>query len=351
MLVRDAIEDQPVSALLSKALVAYTIEFDNAFEQRMPHRTSRGPARRAQRGPWLVSMPMWSNFMRWLPADGAPAADLADLIELVNLPGLQRWSYVRVHADRSITPSRDGGHAQQLWPELVDELDARWTSRFGGDLHAALLAMDVDADLPWHLPVSGPRRQPLQHVRARDDGRGIDLATMLARVLMTFTADFEQASRLSLAVSANVLRVLGSDGVRTRDLPALTGTSRESVTLAVALLERHGLATITTEAGAKVARLTDAGEIAQRRGRLEVRGVEERWRERFGAAVVDRLRDALVRILSQDEVLAAALDPHPDGWRAHPPYAQLTQRLLAGPSAALPEYPVVSHRGGFPDGS
>ena len=34
----------PLPALLSRALVAFTIEFDNEFERRMPHRTSRGPA-------------------------------------------------------------------------------------------------------------------------------------------------------------------------------------------------------------------------------------------------------------------------------------------------------------------
>ena len=59
--------DLPLSTLLSQVLVAYTIEFDNEFEARMPHRTSRGPA---GHGPWLVSMAMWSNFLRYLDADG-----------------------------------------------------------------------------------------------------------------------------------------------------------------------------------------------------------------------------------------------------------------------------------------
>jgi hypothetical protein len=35
--------------------------------------------------------------------------------------------------------------------------------------------------------------------------------------------------------------------------------------------------------------------------------------------------------------------PHPDGWRARPPYASR--------AGTLPHYPFVSHRGGFPDGS
>ena len=43
--------------------------------------------------------------------------------------------------------------------------------------------------------------------------------------------------------------------------------------------------------------------------------------------------------------------PHPDGWRANPPYARLTQAMIADPAGALPHYPMVSHRGGYPDGS
>ena len=57
--------------LLSQVLVAFTIEFDNQAEQRMVHRTTvgRADARRtgeAPRGPWLVSLPMWANFMRFV---------------------------------------------------------------------------------------------------------------------------------------------------------------------------------------------------------------------------------------------------------------------------------------------
>ena len=47
----------PLPTLLSQALVAYTIEFDNEAEHRMPHRTTRGTGPRL-RGVWLVSMAM-----------------------------------------------------------------------------------------------------------------------------------------------------------------------------------------------------------------------------------------------------------------------------------------------------
>jgi hypothetical protein len=48
-----------LSELLSQALVAFTIEFDNEFEHLMPHRTSGDDtASEADSAPWLVSMAM-----------------------------------------------------------------------------------------------------------------------------------------------------------------------------------------------------------------------------------------------------------------------------------------------------
>jgi len=66
--------------LLSWALVAFTIEFDNEAEHRMPHQTTM--KRRegvVGSGPWLVSMAMWSNLMRVLPEEGATVAQLRRL--------------------------------------------------------------------------------------------------------------------------------------------------------------------------------------------------------------------------------------------------------------------------------
>lgn len=44
----------PLPALLSQALVAFTIECDNEFERQMPHRTSNyGSTADRGAGPWL----------------------------------------------------------------------------------------------------------------------------------------------------------------------------------------------------------------------------------------------------------------------------------------------------------
>ena len=55
----------------------------------------------------------------------------------------------------------------------------------------------------------------------------LPLSALLSRVLLSFAVEYEREAGLSLAVGANVLRVLGAEGTRLRDLPALTGTSKE----------------------------------------------------------------------------------------------------------------------------
>ena len=79
--------------LLSQALVAYTIEFDNESEHRLPHRTSRHGATAASGPrPWLVSLVMWTNCMKYIGPDGVQFRELEGLARThTNLPGMQRW--------------------------------------------------------------------------------------------------------------------------------------------------------------------------------------------------------------------------------------------------------------------
>jgi hypothetical protein len=59
----------PLSTLLSQALVAYTIEFDNAFEQDVPHTTTVAQGAGIKGDVvWLVSQAMWTNFIRFVAA-------------------------------------------------------------------------------------------------------------------------------------------------------------------------------------------------------------------------------------------------------------------------------------------
>lgn len=70
-------DDQlPLSALLSQVLVAFIIEFDNEFEHEVPHRTSNhGSTRASHPVPWLVSMAMWTKFLRFVLDTGISVED------------------------------------------------------------------------------------------------------------------------------------------------------------------------------------------------------------------------------------------------------------------------------------
>jgi DNA-binding MarR family transcriptional regulator len=332
----------PLPTLLSHALVAFTIELDDEFEQRLPHRTSRGPAAGA-RGPWLVSLAMWSNFMRFVDADGVSVAELRartgmpreTLASTLARMG-KWWGYVTVSRAAVARPTAAGLRAQALWCDLLPEIEARWRERFGeqriGALRESLAPVADDLALPRYLPVGGATLEP----RPEAADEPLELPALLSRALLAFALDVEREVKIPLAIGANTLRVLDETGVRVRDLPRLTGVAKEAVSVQVGFLERHACATVEPDPAAargKVVRLTAKGRRAQDKTRRTVSAVEERWRARFGAEAIDALRAALSPPF-------CAPEPHPDGWRASLPRP-----------ATLPHHPVVSHRGGYPDGS
>jgi DNA-binding MarR family transcriptional regulator len=364
-------------ALLSRVLVAFTIEFDNQAEQRMVHRTTLGRGDGPQRGPWLVSLPMWANFVRFVSEDGGPLRDLQGLAAITNLAGLQRWGYVTVDdgPDALVRLSRGGRHARKVWTPLAAEIEGRWRDRFGtgpaDELRERLggLARQLRPDLPWYLPVVHhgmfAQAQPLSdRVRAADHGHA-DLSVLLSRVLLAFTLDYEdqaeweQEIRLSLTISASLLRVLDETGVRLRDLPGRAGVSREGTSMALGELSRAGLAATGPDpAGGRgqVARLTRRGLRARQDSQRRLADVEASWADRFGPAEIDGLAGALHDLLTrpgQDgtPLMAAGLHPPPGGWRSQRPYLSQTEAVLRDPAGALPRHPMVLHRGGFPDGS
>jgi methyltransferase (TIGR00027 family) len=375
------VADLRISALLSQALVAFTIEFDNESEHQLPHRTTWGPAAHSGRGPWLVSLAMWADFLRFLPADGVPLREVDDLVPLTNLAGLERWGYVTVRPDPAdsrpapprrdhlVRPTRRGRQAQQIWAPLTGVIEARWRERFGADvldgLGGALCVITGPdgGDWPPFLPVSGVhppgpgRERPA--VSPEHRVASTDLPTIMARALMSFRAEFERDSAVPLPVSANVLRVLSAGGVALRDVPRRAGISKEAASVSAGWLERHGYAVNEPDpAGGRGRhiRLTPRGAQAQDDYHQLAGRIGDGWRARSGDGVIDGLTGALRALFAQPDgqeqpLIGAGLMPYHDGWRAHPPYQRLTEAMIADPAGALPHYPMVTHRGGYPDGS
>ena len=113
-------EQLPLPALLSQALVAFTIEFDNEFEHRMPHTTTDHGATGPHGGPWLVSMAMWFNCMQFIGEEPMPVAELLRRARTgTNLDGMRR-SRTRTPRESRIRSTfaqmaRDSGERRSKW--------------------------------------------------------------------------------------------------------------------------------------------------------------------------------------------------------------------------------------------
>lgn len=356
----------PLSALLSQVLVAITIECDNEFERQMPHSTtSHG---RTPGAPWLVSLAMWSNCLRFVGEEPITVGELERRARTgTNLDGMRRWGYIDVRPDpddrRARPPRHDltvrataaGLRAQQIWRPLPAVVEKRWQERFGpealGELRDSLqaVAARLDGGLPDCLPILGYGLRTGGPGRGSppEDVSGLGLPALLSRVLLAFAAEFERGSDVALAISANLLRVLDQQGVRVRDLPLLAGVSKEAISMAMGVAGKQGLAVLEPDRAAsrgKVARLTPRGRSAQDGcGRL-LAVIEDGWQERFGPDGIRGLRQALERLAvapaGEPSPLWLGLEPYPGGWRAS----------VRRPRT-LPHFPMVLHRGGFPDGS
>jgi hypothetical protein len=72
--------------------------------------------------------------------------------------------------------------------------------------------------------------------------------------------------------------------------------------------------------------------------------IEERWQGRFGAELMARLWKSLSLLVRSGDLasspLRTGLQPYTDGWRAKTDFP-----------LALPYFPMVLHRGGYPDGA
>ncbi len=368
----------PLTTLLSQVVVAFTIELDNEFERRFVE--AGGGAR-------ITSLVMWSNLLRFI-GDGIAAGKLADAARLQRprmfsaLGGVERWRYVHITPTpkhRAPKEKRDGygsarglkddsfvrltpagERAAAIWPGLFGEIEARWRERFGAaavdELEGVLrrLVAAVDLELPEYLPIvtaSNGMVLDLPEPESRRTTSDPSLVALLAQVLLAYTIELEERSTLSLPIAANVLRVLDESGVLVRALPERSGISKEAVAMALTPLTRTGYVEVEgSTAATKTIRITSAGlgcrsDLQRLHGR-----VERDWQRRFGADEVDRLRVSLRHVLDHAG-LASGLRPPPTGWRASKPYAARTDALLADPRGALPQYPMVLHRGGWPDGS
>ena len=300
-------ESLPLSALLSRALVAFTIELDNAWESRTPQRTTLfgGPPGAV----YATSLACWSNFMRSVPEQGVSVAELEGRVRArLALDGMRRWRYVTIAPERAkarrrdwlITPTTAGLHAQSVWRGLPEEIEQRWAERFGvgavtgmrEDLEALVRGLGL-TDLPQWLTghYGGWAGQELEFVRgtpaAAQAEWPLPLSALLSQVLQGFALEYEADSPAALK---RRFIAVGSDPAAGRF---------------------------------RLARLLRRGLAAQSLYRERPAELEAGWRRRAGDAPLRRLRATLEAIVTA-----------PPGERA-PVWQGSTRRPRAGAAGSL----------------
>ena len=395
---------RPLPALLAQVLVAFTIELDNTFEQRMREAGHPGA---------MLSLVVWSNLMRFLARGAAPVRDLAaEAMAPENqvrfeLGCLERWGFVVLQAaaaDNRPIPTRahnragrilrdgwgsgrgirsdwlvrltgKGLAASGIWPSLPSEIEQRWEARFGSDGIASLrLALEdvleqIELELPQGLPA-------YRHAAVSYPARGADrkaplpLPALLSQLLLAFTIEFDRESRAPLILCANTLRVLGEQPISVADIPRLTGGSPETCGIGWQIRPYVRVEPDLSARRGKVVSLTPLGLETQRTYHNLVGKIEKRWEARFGKEKVRRVRESLRELFvprSGDRLLLSeGLVPQEGTVRAGEQVPALgrrdvgvaarqrrrdlvaqTEMFLRDPAGSLPHYPFWDMNRGF----
>jgi hypothetical protein len=345
-------EELPITSLLSQVLIALTIEADNEFEHRVPHFTTDG--KEAWRGVWLTSYATYANFLRFVDDGGIAMADLAAKAGYAPpvhpaYHGMRRWGYVTYEPDiaGSSPKAKDGdalvrctpagAAARDAWAAVVADLQGRWAQRGIDELQAALIPIveEIERPLPEYMPtVSWDRRQPELLQPVSRPAMDLDVLGLLSQLLLAMTYDFEAESELSLGTYAGLLAPLSEEPVPTRLLYELTGVAKKEWSSAMTQLAKAGLVEVGGKP--KTIALTSDGLAAKTAAAATLAGVERAW-ARNRAPTFDHLRRQLERVV--DDAWEWT-EPYPDNWRSK---VKVPHRLA--------HHPIVTHRGGYPDGS
>jgi hypothetical protein len=347
-------DQQPITSLLSQVLIALTIETDNEFEHRCPHWSTDHGWVGGGWGPWLTSYAMWANFLRFVSADGIVMRELA---AKAGYPppvhpayhGMRRWSYVTYEPDVAgsspkakdaealVSLNASGAKAQECWIAALDAVHARWQARGLDALQAALIPLvdDNERPLPEYMPsVTWDRRQPELLEPVSRPAIELDLLGLLSQFLLAMTYDFEAKSTMSLGTYSGLLEPLTEEPVPTRNLYEVTGVAAKEWSSAMNQLAKLGLVEVGGKP--KSIALTAQGVAAKAVAATTLASVEATWAKKYGPTF-EKLRRELERVVGDAWEWT---DPYPDNWRAK---VKVPRRLA--------HHPIVSHRGGFPDGS
>src|SRR5687767_349980 len=167
-------DELPLTTLLSRALIALTLDIDTEIEERLPHFTSSHGSS-GFGGPWLISLAMWADFLRHLGSGQLPVVEVyrragLDAPTVKGYLGLERWGYVLHRPDANdprpkvpkkewlVVQTANGKRWHETYPVVIAEVEQRWEEHHGraaiDHLRDALeAAIDADTPMPQYLPV------------------------------------------------------------------------------------------------------------------------------------------------------------------------------------------------------
>ena len=199
---------------LSQTLIAFTVEFDNEWEEKcwLP----------MQAKPLRVSMVMWENFLRFVPAGGITLRELSAKAGYPKgkahpcIAGMLRWRFVsegpskggnRSKLDQIIRLTPVGREAAKFWKPLAKKIEKRWKKRFRKDKVEALrqslvdLVEQFETPLPHYFPVLGHldgMRAPAPYKPDSDLPQKLSLPNLLSQTIHNYTISCEKGSEVSL---------------------------------------------------------------------------------------------------------------------------------------------------------
>jgi hypothetical protein len=314
----------PLSALLSHALIAFDWEYQRAGNDDGS----------------VPTLPLWSNLLRLVGEEGVELRELPRLARLSRravrplVTGALHGGYLAndsppcLRSGSRLRLTERGRRARELGRSVLLHAEAGWRECFGDQrvdaLRASLEALVSRLELelphyplgygpadnsmvggrfvpeklgPPHIPAHGQDWLPVLR-RDVDTVNDLPLSALLSQVLVAFAIDYESQAAASLATSANVLRLIGDEGVPLDRLPPgadVTGSGRSG-------MERHGQIVVDRDPSnpiKKLAHLTPSARHIRDAYSPMTAESERRWEQRYGQEVVHALRAALESIVTE----------------------------------------------------
>jgi hypothetical protein len=277
----------------------------------------------------VASLAVWANVLRPL-ADAGGSSCERDIVEpariskrlaVAGVTGAARRGWLTTGptpgrgAGRSIELTARGWSSDERWRARLAQLD---DERRDGPLGTAVadLVGRLPLEHPWYpasygtadpsavggsfvrgvpkegIPPHGQDWRPVRRSGGPASVVGVPVTALLSQALVAFSIDYEARPMWPLASTTLVVQHLRPEPVALDHVPGDHGVAGNGKSL----LERHGIAVVTGGTGrtaAKLVHLTPYGEQIRSHHAPYVAAVEDAWRARFGADVVDRLRTTL----------------------------------------------------------